>query len=51
MQPHEQHDPEPKPPKRPDPRDVQAKWLLLVIAVLLAIIASRVLDRLFSPAS
>jgi hypothetical protein len=45
MQPHEQ-DPGPK-PKPPDPRDVQTKWLLLVVAVLLAIITSQLLGRLF----
>jgi hypothetical protein len=46
MQRHEQHDPEPK-PERPDPRGTQTKWLLLAIAVLLAVIAGRLLDRLF----
>jgi hypothetical protein len=43
MQPHEQHDgPEPK----PDPRDTQAIWLLLVILILLGLIAFQVARRL-----
>jgi hypothetical protein len=43
MQPHEQDDP----PRKPDPRDKQMMWLLLVIAVLLGLITTRLLGRLF----
>jgi hypothetical protein len=44
MQPHEQHDPE---QRKPDPQDKRATWLLLVIAILLGLITTRLLDRLF----
>jgi hypothetical protein len=44
MQPHEQHDPE---RRKPDPQDKRAMWLLLVIAILLGLITTRLLDRLF----
>jgi hypothetical protein len=44
MQRHERHDRE---PEKPDPKDTRAKWLLLAIAVLLGMITTRVLDRLF----
>ena len=44
MQPHEQHDPE---QRKPDPRDKRTMWLLLVIAILLGLITTRLLDRLF----
>ena len=43
MQPHEQHDPG----TEPDPQDKRAMWLLLVIAILLGLITTRLLDRLF----
>jgi hypothetical protein len=43
MQPHEQYDP----PRKPDPRDKQMMWLLLVLAVLLGRITTRLLGRLF----
>ena len=43
MQQHEQHDP----PRKPDPRDKQMMWLLLVIAVLLGLITTPLLGRLF----
>ena len=33
-------------PHEPDPKDARAKWLLFVIAILLGIIAARVLNRL-----
>ena len=48
MQPHEQHDPKPDPPKpkEPDPLDKRAKWLLFVIAILLGLIASQISKRL-----
>jgi hypothetical protein len=42
MQPHEQQDPA---PKKPDPRDTRAKWLLLAIAILLGLVASQVVKR------
>jgi hypothetical protein len=44
MQPHEQHDPKPDPPKpkEPDPGDERAKWLLFAIAILLGLIASQI---------
>ena len=47
MQPHEQHDPKPDPPKpkEPDWRDKRAKWLLFVIAILLGLIVSQVAKR------
>jgi hypothetical protein len=44
MQPHEQRDPE---QRKPDPQDKRAMWLLLVIAILLGLITTRLLDRLF----
>ena len=44
MQRHERHDPE---PDKPDPKDTRAKWLLLAIAVLLGMMAARMLNRLF----
>ena len=44
MQRHERHDPE---PDKPDPKDTRAKWLLFAIAVLLGMIAARMLNRLF----
>ena len=44
MQPHERHDPE---QRKPDPQDKRAMWLLLVIAILLGLITTRLLDRLF----
>jgi hypothetical protein len=43
MQPHEQHDPE---QRKPDPPDKRAMWLLLVIAILLGLITTRLLDRI-----
>jgi hypothetical protein len=43
MQPHEQRGPE---PKKPDPKDARAKWLLLVIAILLGVLASEIVKRL-----
>ena len=45
MQPHEQRDPE---QRKPDPQDKRAMWLLLVIAILLGLITTRLLDRLSS---
>ena len=42
MRPHEQHDPE---PRKPDPKDARAKWLLLVIAILLGLVASELVKR------
>jgi hypothetical protein len=42
MRPHDQHDP---PPERPDPKDSQAKWLLLAICILLGLIVSQVVKR------
>jgi hypothetical protein len=44
MQPHEQHDPE---QRKPDPPDKRAMWLLLVIAILLGLITTRLLNRIF----
>ena len=44
MQPHEQHDPK---PRKPDPQDKRTMWLLLVIAILLGLITTPLLDRLF----
>jgi hypothetical protein len=44
MQRHEQHDPEPK-PQKPNPRDRQARWLLLVIAILLGFVVLQVIHR------
>jgi hypothetical protein len=44
MQRHERHDPG-RPPKRPDPRNTQAKWLLFTIAILLGLLASQVIKR------
>jgi hypothetical protein len=47
MQPHEQHDPKPDPPKRKSRTlDKRAKWLLFVIAILLGLIASQISKRL-----
>ena len=43
MQPHEQRDPEPRPP---DPKDTRAKWLLLAIAILLGLVATQAVKRL-----
>ena len=43
MQPHDQHDP---PSERPDPKESQAKWLLLAICILNGLIASQVVKRL-----
>jgi hypothetical protein len=34
-------------PHKPDTKDTRAKWLLFVIAILLGMIAARVLNRLF----
>src|SRR3954447_25547463 len=47
MQPHEKQDQEPDSPKRkqPDPRDMQAKWLLFAIAILLGMITARKIAR------
>ena len=43
MQPHEQRDgPE---PKKPDPKDRQAEWLLLAICILLVLILFQVARR------
>jgi hypothetical protein len=42
MQPHGQKDPE---AKGPDPRDTQAKWFGLVIAMLLGVIAVQLIKR------
>jgi hypothetical protein len=47
MQEHERHDPPDPEPKRPDPKDVQTRLLLFVIGALLAVIAGRLLGRLF----
>jgi hypothetical protein len=38
-----QHDP--PEPKKPDPKDMQAKWLMFAIAVLLGMIVSQVAKR------
>ena len=48
MQPHEKQDQEPDSPKRkqPDPRDMQAKWLLFAIAILLGMITAQIIKRL-----
>jgi hypothetical protein len=35
-------------PHKPGPKDTRAKWLMFVIAILLGMIAARVLNRLFS---
>ena len=43
MQKHERHDP--PEPRKPDPRDTQAKWLLLAICVLLGVIVSQIVKR------
>jgi hypothetical protein len=43
VQPHERDDP----PRKPDPRDKRTMWLLLVIAVLLGFVTTRLLNRLF----
>ena len=48
MQPHEKQDQEPDSPKpkKPDPRDTQAKWLLFAIAILLGMITAQIIKRL-----
>jgi hypothetical protein len=44
MQKHERLDPPPD-PRKPDRRDTQAKWLLLIICLLLGLIVSQVAQR------
>jgi hypothetical protein len=43
MQKHERLDP--PDPRKPDPRDTKAKWLLLAICLLLGLIVSQVAKR------
>lgn len=43
MQPHEQHDF--REPKKPDPKDRQARWLLLAICIVVGLIFYEVARR------